>query len=389
MKKTYVLLSVLSALITNFNRVSSIHDSQSNQIPSCELIYKRFYYTTRLERCNQFLHHLEQHGMLPEKLYKRLEKNKYTRLIITKSIKEGLLKAIESKSLETLWSLWEQMSSYKHLDDDTFISDYIHYVFIVLYEATYKQKTTQNTVSCIDDAFIKNDIEEMLNSIDILIDDYKDDSFLPAFSLPPHQPTFFISESFTAKVSSRIYFLKRLSKIIFALKKISPSCIISLSETDTARLPFHNELIIATIAAIQKEKNLRPMLKLIHEFEQFKYIDDLDFFREFVILIIIITTEQLQSYKHHERTTKITIEQLAHLYMQLEGVPLEELLNATDMLINEMPNIIEHYEFNSDMSWRAWFKKYWWAPPLLIASILLKLIILHKAGSKIHSSSST
>jgi hypothetical protein len=59
----------------------------------------------------------------------------------------------------------------------------------------------------------------------------------------------------------------------------------------------------------------------------------------------------------------------------ISQLPIAEVLNAIDMLVNELPPFIEKYELNSQITWKNWLKKYWWVPPVFGIWFGLKILL--------------
>ena len=70
---------------------------------------------------------------------------------------------------------------------------------------------------------------------------------------------------------------------------------------------------------------------------------------------------------------KSTLELITHLYENLESLPLEKILDAIDLLAEELPQLLEHYNEFSELHWKERLKKYWWVPPAFI--VIIKFII--------------
>ncbi|MFT6765491.1 MAG: hypothetical protein ACJAZS_000369 [Alteromonas naphthalenivorans] len=51
---------------------------------------------------------------------------------------------------------------------------------------------------------------------------------------------------------------------------------------------------------------------------------------------------------------------------------LEEILNALDLIVEELPVFLEQYELASNLSWKEWKKKYWLLAPIGAGVLTLK-----------------
>jgi len=61
-------------------------------------------------------------------------------------------------------------------------------------------------------------------------------------------------------------------------------------------------------------------------------------------------------------------------------MPLEEVLDILDLLVEELPEFLEKYELNSDITWRSWVKKYWILVPVAATAFGIKIYLTYKNG---------
>jgi hypothetical protein len=111
--------------------------------------------------------------------------------------------------------------------------------------------------------------------------------------------------------------------------------------------------------------------------EQYRHLQSDNFIKELLMLIIItykeIAIDTARSTRtEHKQSTLETILQISH---KLDQLPIAELLNAIDMLTQELPQFLEKYEFHSNLTWKEWLKKYWWIPPIIITWFGLKVLV--------------
>jgi hypothetical protein len=57
----------------------------------------------------------------------------------------------------------------------------------------------------------------------------------------------------------------------------------------------------------------------------------------------------------------------------MDDMPIEELLDAIDGIMNNIVHIHQHYQ-HSGLSLMQWVKVYWWIPAALFTSVCFKLI---------------
>ena len=146
---------------------------------------------------------------------------------------------------------------------------------------------------------------------------------------------------------------------------------------------FHHPAIVAAVQDITVHHSLKSLGILYYAIEHFKYIEDTMLIHEFALLILYLYSEIIESITPEEPSTPAR--NAASLFETLKDAPLEEILDAINLIAEELPTLLQNYEFNSKLTWRQWFKKYWWAPPVIVATIVVKVIILHATYSKTES----
>jgi hypothetical protein len=75
-----------------------------------------------------------------------------------------------------------------------------------------------------------------------------------------------------------------------------------------------------------------------------------------------------------------TAEDIIELYSTIATLPIPEMLNSLDSLVEDLIEIIEKYELDTAMSWTQWFKKYWWVPPVIISSLVINFLLNHRTA---------
>jgi len=85
-----------------------------------------------------------------------------------------------------------------------------------------------------------------------------------------------------------------------------------------------------------------------------------------------------------------TLDYSANLHIienkNIDPVKVEEVLKVLDMILAELPMFIEHYELNSELSWKEWKKKYWLLAPAgaTILSLKIYFVLTSIFKSKMH-----
>jgi hypothetical protein len=123
--------------------------------------------------------------------------------------------------------------------------------------------------------------------------------------------------------------------------------------------------------------SLKPLLFLLREVKQYRQLQDEPFIRELLLLILIIYKNILAQAANDntEAITKSALTTIVEISSTIDQLPIAELLNTIDMLVEELPAFLEKYEFNSTMTWKKWLRRYWWVPPIIIGWFGLKILL--------------
>jgi hypothetical protein len=139
---------------------------------------------------------------------------------------------------------------------------------------------------------------------------------------------------------------------------------------------FLHPRIIVCIRRIIATASLKPLLALLHTTHKHYFAVDQQFLRELFSLIFIIY-KQIIFNECAEQTVvlkKTTLETIIEISDKINQLPIAEILNAIDMLINELPPFLEKYEFHTKLTWKEWMSKYWWVPPVFGGWFVLKIL---------------
>lgn len=294
----------------------------------CELYHQRSYFVLRLEQIIE--------------LIKKIDKKPFTFKFNHAQFDNPLvLKCIEeiekTNSIQPFYKLWKNTRRYKYLEDESFALNVTRLIFTIQH-TIYTSTRHADTGSSFD-------IELHLSC-----------------------------SSYTEATTIRKYHAKRLSETFAFLKTVRCSKR-SLFEEEhegcdcsfITHYQFTNPSILNCIKKMEEQKTLEPLLSLYKEFTTYKLIQDDLFVREFTTLAFIVTRN---IFIHNIQDPPTTLQkraknQVTHIYENLDKLPLDEILEAIDLLNDELPEILDQYEFNSDMTWKEWLKKYWWVPPVV------------------------
>ena len=191
----------------------------------------------------------------------------------------------------------------------------------------------------------------------------------------------------------QIYILKRLKKAVMMLRTIhdkklffslccraekrsATQCVFNLS------IPFTHKEIIDCIQTMERTKNLQSFFDLWAAIEARDIEPTLSFLREIALLILVIYKPiytaccplfQIAMQKN------FILDAAALLSGNFATMNAIELLKVIDTLTAKIPQLLEKYELiNSDLTWKQWFSKYWWLPPVAGAAVFFELILLYQ-----------
>lgn len=289
----------------------------------CESITRRTYLLSRLERMILMLR--------VTKSSKKFSLN--SALFSHPTIITTIKQIDDNNSLQPLFDLWDYLKEYRSIDDCQLIHEFTKLTLSIPVTMHYGPHIKK---------MAHPDIKLSLNGI-----------------------------TFTEAVTLRHYYAQRLKRPLSFLKQVK------CKKTDyfeqaangcncllITNYQFSHPEIKRVVSHMEQHNSLDPLLKLGNEFEKMKLIQDEQFQKQFMGLIFTTYRNLLinNASTHHLPIKKNTLELMAHLYDELEQLPLEQLLDAIDLLAEELPPLLEKYEFNSSMEWKTWLKKYWWVP---------------------------
>jgi hypothetical protein len=132
------------------------------------------------------------------------------------------------------------------------------------------------------------------------------------------------------------------------------------------------------IREIYLTHSFKPIFILWQGINRYKYIEDQEVCSEFARFV----THLIHSTATHHATRQcsgVFIEGKGFLPIdQLHEMPLEDILNLLDVLVEELPNFLKENEITPDTNWKEWFKKYWLIGPLKTAIFGISVYLMYK-----------
>lgn len=184
------------------------------------------------------------------------------------------------------------------------------------------------------------------------------------------------------RIIERIYYVGRLKAPVALLVKLHKKRLLSIANGLAVKdkqvlfqgFLFRNERLKKTIEQFCFKKKLDVILKLWINIGHYQYLDDPTIVKEFAVLVLTFlysTVEKIVPNISFEVSSKSRLFSEHHF----ETLSLEEVLDILDILVDELPEFLEKYEFGSDISWQEWLKKYWLIAPLALAAFLLRIYL--------------
>lgn len=350
-----------------------------------EMVYKRYYFIERLVRSVDFIKTCTVNEQVIIEVKHDLSRFKNT------AIKESIKRMADCKNLYPIEMTWTEFTSFKLLEDESYLDDFTKLILIISEKILLQilPRLSIPPASEIEEACkdgLCANLCDRLHYIDLI---YTTLCFLN--KEPQKKPFISIEKvysSYTESVTKRFYYLHRLAKSVSIIlnDQTSPhkyfySCKPTILDS---HIVFTHISIHDTIKEMENNLTVKPLDTLWQEFIHYKYIEDELLILELAKLLFILNKNRIfNTYTDIKKSD--TLQKLIDFYNKLESLPLEDVLEALDILTNEFPAINEKFEINSNMSWKNWLKKYWWAPPLIFSTFFIKSLITLKHIDSIYT----
>lgn len=187
-------------------------------------------------------------------------------------------------------------------------------------------------------------------------------------------------------VLKRFYHIQRLEQAIELLKQMPHVPHLNVSYIDggfllNQSIELKNSCIITCIEQINLTHSLEPLFKCWNELLHYKQVNQIGYLREFLLLVIIVYKTFFVQYEreHPEQKMKISLQEIAQLYKQLNDLPVEELLNAIDTFTDELAKLLQEHSSTIDSAWiKQKILDYWWTA----AAALIAGTVIYEAWKK-------
>lgn len=182
----------------------------------------------------------------------------------------------------------------------------------------------------------------------------------------------------------RLYHIQRMLKALFILSHHTKIPLhFSSSLAEKIRTPIVRDCVMH----IEKTNSLLPLFQLWQRIICYDFIDDEHEIKEFMHVVIVVY-KNLACCMHHARnpleSQEVQLQDVLELYDQISALEISELLDLLDDVATQLDHISHVYEFNNpELSWTTWFKKYWWAIPVVVTWMYLT-IVKHTDNNSAH-----
>lgn len=366
--------------------IEEIFDYSPNSFAN--YIYRRYYFIQRLERImglfqeiNRSINNHSHPPFIPETIFNF--QNSFT--FKHNKIKESINNMQHEQNLKPLFSVWNDFITYKSIEDQLYIEEFTKEIFVI----------SRNILACTGICehqlpLLRTTIglpaHQLLDVIDMYIDQFLEQkpeynstnlaTILIPIRMPDLHQTVHIDD-----VVFRYYHIQRLGVIFWLLNQIRAKSIpIHFSYTlDQEEIiinekhHFSHEYIVSCIKVMEQTNSIEPLMGVMQGVQRYKFIDNEQFSREYLTLLLV-TFEHLELKPQRIRAP-------LNQSSRYDDIPLERILDALDIIAQELPELLEKYEFNAPSTWKDWLKNHWWAPAIIVGSITFKiLMMLNRSG---------
>lgn len=136
---------------------------------------------------------------------------------------------------------------------------------------------------------------------------------------------------------------------------------------------FHHPYVHACAIQIKEQNSLKPIFAIWDHMVSYDFIEDDLFMKDFIGLVMYVC-QYLCIPVEHETRSAAALHEMLEMYEKIESLPLAELLDLLDTVVDQFGDVVEQYELNSKMRWSDWLVKYWWAPPVISGTLVYTIV---------------
>jgi len=409
---SFSLTELLEAIDIEINEIKHISESKAKSVPlfieeifdfspNCfaNYVYRRYYFIHRLERIMGLFQEINRSMQLnspsdsfhppacPQSCFdpKTLFDFQNSFPFKHSKIKESIHNMEHAHNLKPLFSVWDEFITYKSIEDQLFVEEFTKEIFVISRNVLICTGICSRNLPSLRST-IGLAADQLLDVIDMYVEQFLEnkpeynsanlETTLNPIRMPDLHQSVHIDD-----VVLRYYHIQRLGVVFWLLNQIRAKAIpIQFSYTTTpegvlidSKHLFKHEYLVSCIKVMEQTNSIEPLMGLMQGVQRYKYIDEERFRREFLTLLLV-------TFQHLElRNPGIRLTQKTSSFS--DDIPLERILDALDLIAQELPALLEKYEFHSPYTWQEWLRKYWWAPAIIAGTITFKvMMMLRKSG---------
>ena len=205
----------------------------------------------------------------------------------------------------------------------------------------------------------------------------------------PHESPYFlydeIIEVSAQEVLMRFYYIQRLQKSVDILIELQNRHILDFDfkyHYEPTMLHIENQyffdpIIISALHLACTKKTAVPLRTAWHDLIAYKHMHSARFVPEFAGAVMCILHKVLLAHGIDKSPIESFFVRVSK-DASLDSIPLEELLDVLDLLLDEIPRLVEKYELNEPLTWRKWARKHWLLAPIACTALGIKIYLIFK-----------
>lgn len=292
-------------------------------------IYHRYYLTKRLKSSILLLRSKRVQQLIA---FEQLDPALFRQPKMQKTV----VAIMTDKSLDALFSVWDDFCMYQHLYSSLFENELIELIYYIC-DLIQPYRTVRSQLS----------LEQKLYVIDQAVDE----AYFNKRS-SGRMPERDIDEVTTDLVAKRFFIIKRLQKSMNFLEYLQQkSQDIFMQKEPYQRIPledntgllaelehFSHDRVRECIEQMCERKNLDPLLRMCKEFKQYRFAQDDTFLQEMLMNIFLVYKSLLfkDLSAQTEQVVMTEMNQVLEIYENLESLPLDETLEAIDIVTDKL-----------------------------------------------------
>ncbi len=337
------------------------------------LTFRRYYFISRLEKTMRLLLKIQSAHRQP---FRAVRSETFDiSLFHDKRIIRSLKRIEELRNLKPLFMIWDDFVAYKSLEDDIFIEDFSKEIFVV----TRKVLSSLNEYGDLGHLSLHeiehtapNRTEHLLDAIDQIthalqqVVPQQSSQNRALLSINHAPPLDLKSEVSTDEIALRFYYIQRLHKAMDLLNRAPNN---QAYHTIDYHAGLKSAGITATLRAMQEAGNPSPMMHQWNDMKEYKFIDNIKFAKEFVSVVFI-------ALRHIYTNPGGSLLGEAHI----ENMSIDQILHAIDIITDQVSASTQAYSATEGNTFQEWLAQYWWAVPVTIGTIAIRLAYYYYHG---------